>query len=168
MNDEARREPVLRVADLRLAYRVDGELRETIRGLSFQVERGEAYALVGESGCGKSTVAFAAVHYLPDNTVHLGGQILLAGQDIRALSWKQRRLLRKSVVSMVYQNAATALNPTIRIGDQVARRGLARRRRCVAQGPDFRRREGPSKLSATAVGRHAAACRHCDGNLGIA
>jgi peptide/nickel transport system ATP-binding protein len=120
MNDEARREPVLRVADLRLAYRVDGELRETIRGLSFQVERGEAYALVGESGCGKSTVAFAAVHYLPDNTVHLGGQILLAGQDIRALSWKQRRLLRKSVVSMVYQNAATALNPTIRIGDQVA------------------------------------------------
>ncbi|WP_104493285.1 dipeptide ABC transporter ATP-binding protein [Paracoccus denitrificans] len=122
--------PVLKIEGLRLAYRVGGKALETVRGVSLQVARGEAYGLVGESGCGKSTVAFAAVHYLADNVVPLGGRILLGGKDVSSLSGSELRLLRRSVVSMVYQSASTALNPTLTIGRQVAEvfelRGLSR------------------------------------------
>ncbi len=112
--------PILEVENLRLAYRVQGQPRETVRGVSFRIRRGEAYGLVGESGCGKSTVAFSAVDYLPDNVVRLGGRVLLDGKDVMSLSANERRLLRKSVVSMVYQSASAALNPTLRIGEQIA------------------------------------------------
>lgn len=112
--------PILELENLRLAYRVQGQPRETVRGVSFRIRRGEAYGLVGESGCGKSTVAFSAVDYLPDNVVRLGGRVLLDGKDVMSLSANERRLLRKSVVSMVYQSASAALNPTLQIGEQIA------------------------------------------------
>jgi peptide/nickel transport system ATP-binding protein len=112
--------PILEMESLRLAYSVQGQPRETVRGVSFRIGRGEAYGLVGESGCGKSTVAFSAVDYLPDNVVRLGGRVLLDGKDVMSLSANEKRLLRKSVVSMVYQSAAAALNPTIQIGEQIA------------------------------------------------
>lgn len=112
--------PVLKIEGLRLAYRVGGKALETVRGVSLEVARGETYGLVGESGCGKSTVAFSAVHYLADNVVSLGGRILLGGKDVSSLSGSELRHLRRSVVSMVYQSASTALNPTLTIGRQVA------------------------------------------------
>jgi peptide/nickel transport system ATP-binding protein len=112
--------PILKIDNLRLAYRVAGKALETVRGVSLEIARGESYGLVGESGCGKSTVAFSAVHYLPDNVVSLGGRILLDGKAIDSLSARELRLLRLSVVSMVYQSASTALNPTLTIGRQVA------------------------------------------------
>lgn len=112
--------PILEMENLRLAYSVQGQPRETVRGVSFRIGRGESYGLVGESGCGKSTVAFSAVDYLPDNVVRLGGRVLLDGKDVMSLTANERRLLRKSVVSMVYQSASAALNPTIQIGDQIA------------------------------------------------
>ena len=112
--------PALEFRDLEVAYTVRGIDREVLRKVSFSIAPGEAYGLVGESGCGKSTAAFAAMRYLPRNGKITGGSILFEGQDIVGMSTSDINALRRSAISMVYQNPATALNPTIRIGDQVA------------------------------------------------
>src|SRR2546421_5543611 len=112
--------PALEVEDFRLAYRVRGIDRQAIRGVSFTIGRGEAYGLVGESGCGKSTVAFAVMRYLPGNARITGGTIRIDGRDVMALHGDDLRAMRARSVSMVYQNPGTALNPSIRVGEQVA------------------------------------------------
>ena len=112
--------PALAVTDLRLSYRVRGGEREAIRGVTFTIARGESYGLVGESGCGKSTVAYAAMRHLPRNGRITAGSIVLDGGDLLRMGEEELRELRATKVSMVYQNPGTALNPTIRIGHQVA------------------------------------------------
>jgi len=110
----------LAITDLRLAYRVRGVDREAIRGVTFTIGQGESYGLVGESGCGKSTVAYAAMRYLPRNGKITAGSVVLDGIDLLRMGEEDLRELRATKVSMVYQNPGTALNPSIRIGDQVA------------------------------------------------
>ncbi|MEI8069692.1 MAG: ATP-binding cassette domain-containing protein, partial [Actinomycetota bacterium] len=112
--------PTIEFRNLEVAYTVRGIDREVLRNISFSIAPGEAYGLVGESGCGKSTAAFAAMRYLPRNGKITSGSILFEGQDIVGMSTSDINTLRRSAISMVYQNPATALNPTIRIGDQVA------------------------------------------------
>ncbi len=109
----------LRIEDLSLAYVVRGVQRPVLRGVTFEVRRGESYGLVGESGCGKSTTAYAAVRYLPRNAVITGGRILIGGDDITKLSDDEVRQFRMRHASMVYQDPGAALNPTTRIGPQV-------------------------------------------------
>ncbi|MDQ3544815.1 MAG: ABC transporter ATP-binding protein [Actinomycetota bacterium] len=130
----------LAVEDLRLAYKVRGIPREVLRGVSFHVRPGEAYGLVGESGCGKSTTAYAALRYLPANGVITDGRILVGGADVTRMSDKELRRFRAREASMVYQDAGAALNPTVKIGRQVAEaftilghdRGDARQRALAA------------------------------------
>jgi peptide/nickel transport system ATP-binding protein len=109
----------LRVEDLSLAYVVRGIQRPVLRGVSFEVQPGESYGLVGESGCGKSTTAYAAVRYLPRNAVITSGRILVAGDDITRMNDDEVRRFRMQHVSMVYQDPGAALNPTTKIGPQV-------------------------------------------------
>ncbi len=109
----------LRVEDLSLSYLVRGIPRPVLRGVSFEIRPGESYGLVGESGCGKSTTAYAAVRYLPRNARITGGRILVAGEDITAMAPDHVRLFRMRHASMVYQDPAGALNPTTKIGPQV-------------------------------------------------
>ncbi|MGZ9159881.1 MAG: ABC transporter ATP-binding protein, partial [Candidatus Limnocylindrales bacterium] len=110
----------LKVEDLSLAYVVRGIRRPVLRGVSFEVRPGESYGLVGESGCGKSTTAYAAVRYLPRNAVITGGRILVGGEDITRMNDEQVRKFRMHRASMVYQDPGSALNPTTKIGPQVA------------------------------------------------
>ena len=110
----------LSVQDLRLSYRVRGIERSVLRGVSFDVQPGEAYGLVGESGCGKSTTAYAAMRYMPSNAVIEGGRVLADGQDVTAMSTQELRRFRASTASMVYQDPVQAMNPTLKIGRQVA------------------------------------------------
>ena len=110
----------LAVEDLRLAYRVRGVPREVLRGVSFHVRSGEAYGLVGESGCGKSTTAYAALRYLPSNGVIVGGRILVAGADVTRMSDRELRQFRARNASMVYQDPGSALNPSLKVGRQVS------------------------------------------------
>ena len=112
--------PILELRDLRVDYTVRGIDRQVLRGISLSIAPGEAYGLVGESGCGKSTAAFAAMRYLPRNGKIAGGQILFNGRDMTTMSNDEVSELRKSSISMVYQNPISALNPTIRIGHQLA------------------------------------------------
>ena len=91
-----------------------------LRGLSITVDQGESYGLVGESGCGKTTAAFTIMRYLPRNGRVVSGSIRADGKDLLAMSEAEVRRLRASTVSMVYQNPGAALNPAIRVGDQIA------------------------------------------------
>jgi peptide/nickel transport system ATP-binding protein len=110
----------LTVSNLDLAYRVRGHDRQVLRSVSFRIARGESYGLVGESGCGKSTVALAAVRYLPRNGHIRGGRILVDDRDLIALKVGELRQLRASTVSMVYQDPGRALNPSLRVGRQIS------------------------------------------------
>ena len=112
--------PALEFDDVRVDYRVRGIWRSVLRGVSFRIAQGESYGVVGESGCGKSTAAFAALRYLPRNGRVSGGGITLGGEDLLKMTDEQVRDLRIKTVSMVYQNPGAALNPSIKIGDQVA------------------------------------------------
>jgi peptide/nickel transport system ATP-binding protein len=112
--------PTLELRNLEVAYTVRGIDRQVLRGVSLSIAPGEAYGLVGESGCGKSTAAFAAMRYLPRNGKITNGSILFEGKDIVDINDDEVAKLRRSAISMVYQNPATALNPTIRIGKQIA------------------------------------------------
>jgi peptide/nickel transport system ATP-binding protein len=110
----------LELRDLDVVYKVRGRDRQVVRGVSLTIGRGETYGLVGESGCGKSTTALAVVGYLPSNGRIRAGSIRVAGREVVALKGGALRHLRANDVSMVYQNPGEALNPSIRIGDQVA------------------------------------------------
>ena len=112
--------PALEVSDLELVYRVRGVDRPVLRGVSFSIERGRSYGLVGESGCGKSTVALGIVRYLPRNGRVSGGAVTVAGRDVLALGGRGLREYHARTVSMVYQNPGAALNPSLRVGAQVA------------------------------------------------
>ncbi|HET9720156.1 MAG TPA: dipeptide ABC transporter ATP-binding protein [Solirubrobacteraceae bacterium] len=110
----------LAVENLEIAYRVRGRPQRVVRDVSFRVGRGESYGLVGESGCGKSTIALAIVRYLARNGRVAGGAVSIDGRDVLAMNANQLRQLRASTVSMVYQEPGRALNPTLRVGRQVA------------------------------------------------
>ena len=110
----------LTFSDLDVGYRVRGRNRRVLRGLSLSIGRGEAYGLVGESGCGKSTAALAAVRYLPRNGKVAAGNISVDGRNLLSLRDAELRELRANTVSMVYQDPGRALNPSIRVGKQVA------------------------------------------------
>lgn len=111
---------VLEVKDLSVAYVSRGKKLPVLRDVSLVINRGEAYGLVGESGCGKSTVAMAVMAYLANNAVVEGGTILVSGQDMLSASPDQLREWRGSRVAMVYQDPGSSLNPTMLVGRQVA------------------------------------------------
>ena len=110
----------LEIDDLYLSYKVRGVPRAVLRGVSFSIRPGEAYGLVGESGCGKSTTAYAAMRYMPSNAVIESGRVLADGKDVTAMSAAQLREFRATTASMVYQDPVQAMNPTVRVGRQVA------------------------------------------------
>ena len=107
--------PALLLSHLSVCYNRLAVLRD----VSLTVGQGECFGLVGESGCGKSTAAFAALRALPRAGTITGGDISIAGQDVRALSRRGLRELWARRVSMVYQDPSRALNPTLTIGAQL-------------------------------------------------
>ncbi len=111
---------LLTVENLGIEYKVGTEWKKAVRDVSFSIGSGESLGLVGESGCGKTTVAMAIMHYLPRNGRVSEGSIQLAGREIGELSASELRRMRVNQVSMVYQDPGKSLNPSIRIGRQVA------------------------------------------------
>jgi peptide/nickel transport system ATP-binding protein len=114
------RTDALTVVGLTVTYRIRGRDREVLQDVSFRVRRGEAYGLVGESGCGKSTVAMAAVRYLPRNGRVKAGKIIIAGDDVQKLDADALRHMRANTTSMVYQDPGRALNPSLTVARQVS------------------------------------------------
>jgi peptide/nickel transport system ATP-binding protein len=87
--------------------------------VSFKMQQGEALGLVGESGCGKTTVAMAIMQLLPPNATILGGRLIFRGNDLLTMNEEAMRHVRWKEISMIFQAAMNALNPVHRIGDQI-------------------------------------------------
>ena len=110
----------LELRDLQVAYRSLGRDQMVLRGVSFAIAPGECYGLVGESGCGKSTAALAALRALPRSGRILAGSVWVDGQDAATLDTAGLRRLRARKVSMVYQDPGRALNPSLTVARQLS------------------------------------------------
>jgi oligopeptide/dipeptide ABC transporter ATP-binding protein len=114
-------QPLLAVRDLRITFRTERGFARAVDGVDLDVKAGETVALVGESGCGKSVTALAILRLVePDGVVGVGSSVKLEGRDLLALPMRELRAVRGNHVSLVFQEPATALNPVLTIGDQVA------------------------------------------------
>jgi len=132
-------QPVIKVDHLAIAYETRSGDVNAVRGVTFEIHRGETLGLVGESGCGKSTVAYGLVNYLGRNGKIVRGDIIFQGESLVDRSPDELRRLRGDQISMVYQDPMTSLNPVLPIGDQMTEvltvhRGMGKdeaRTRCV-------------------------------------
>jgi peptide/nickel transport system ATP-binding protein/oligopeptide transport system ATP-binding protein len=111
--------PLLKIEDLQVHYPGDPLPVRAVDGLSLEVQAGETYALVGESGCGKSATALSILRLVEPGRV-VGGRIRFEDRDLLSLSEKEMQRVRGARIGMVFQEAAAALNPVIRIGSQVS------------------------------------------------
>ena len=112
-------EPLLAVSELSVAYHLDGRRVPAVQGVSLDVHRGEIVGIVGESGCGKTSVGTAVIGLLPANGEVTGGRIAFRGHDVLAMSAPALRSIRGREVAMIFQDPLTSLNPTLSIGSQL-------------------------------------------------
>lgn len=113
--------PFLSIKDLKVEYKSDGQIVHAVNDVSLQLERGKTLGLVGETGAGKTTIAKSILRILPDVGSHIAnGEIYLEGENLLKLSETDMRKIRGNKVSMIFQDPMTALNPVLRVGDQIA------------------------------------------------
>ena len=110
--------PLIQLENLAVTFNTPRGAFRAVRDASLEISRGETLGLVGESGCGKSTVAFAMMNYLP-GTAQVDGSIRFEGMDISEFSDSELRELRGNRIAMVYQDPLTSLNPSMRVGPQI-------------------------------------------------
>ncbi|HEU5418012.1 MAG TPA: ABC transporter ATP-binding protein [Streptosporangiaceae bacterium] len=124
--------PLLEITDLRTEIRLRTSVVRALDGVSMSVSAGECLGLVGESGSGKTITALSVLRLLPPGGVITGGRVSLDGTDLVSLTAPDLRQVRGSDIGMIFQDPASALNPVMTIGAQVAEplelhRGMARR-----------------------------------------
>ena len=112
-------QPVLEFRQVRISFMTRAGEINVIPSLSFSLNKGEALGIVGESGCGKSTVALATMRYLGRGGRVTGGEILFEGRNIAAMSDRELRAIRGRRIAMVYQDPISSLNPVKTIGKQL-------------------------------------------------
>jgi peptide/nickel transport system ATP-binding protein/glutathione transport system ATP-binding protein len=113
-------EPVLRIENLTVAFRVDHEWRDVVKNVSLTVNAGETLAIVGESGSGKSVTSMAIMRLLNMRHARVSGKVMLNGVDLLTLSESAMRDIRGNAVAMIFQEPMTSLNPSFTIGTQIA------------------------------------------------
>lgn len=111
--------PVLEIKDLAISYETRSGDVPAVRGVNFTIEEGQTVGLVGESGCGKSTIAFGILDFLGRNGKIVNGSIRFKGEELVGRSKESLRQIRGNQISMVYQDPMQALNPSLRVGEQL-------------------------------------------------
>jgi peptide/nickel transport system ATP-binding protein len=138
---------LLRVESLRTALASAAGTVRAVDDVSFELARGETFALLGESGCGKSMTALSLMRLLPDAGSIAGGRVLLDGRDLLALSESEMRDVRGREMAMIFQEPATSLNPVLTVGRQIGE-VLARH---AALGGEAARRRAQELLEAVGI-----------------
>lgn len=110
---------LLEIKNLKIQYRTKSGIAQAIDDVTFTVESGDTLGLVGESGCGKTTIAKAIMRLLPHNGDIAGGEILFKGRNLVELSMNEVRKYRWEEIAMISQSAMNALNPVARVGNQI-------------------------------------------------
>jgi len=111
---------LLDVEDLRMYYRTSGGWVRAVDGLNFKIDRGRALGIVGESGCGKTSIAITLMRILPRNAKIFGGKVIFDGKDLVHMDEDRlREDVRWKGMSLIFQGAMNALNPVIKIEDQI-------------------------------------------------
>jgi peptide/nickel transport system ATP-binding protein len=132
---------LVEVSDLSLAYLHEDRPLQVLFGVTFSIAPGEVLGLVGESGCGKSTVAYQLLGYRPPSARVLSGSVRLSGVDLLTLSRAELDRLRGNRIALIPQNPASALSPGMRVGRQVAEVLTAHRRASGGSAPKARAAE---------------------------
>ncbi|QTN00847.1 ATP-binding cassette domain-containing protein [Sediminibacillus dalangtanensis] len=113
-------EKILEVKDLHVTFKTYGGEVQAVRGVNFDLEKGETLAIVGESGCGKSVTSNSIMRLIPTPPGRIAnGSIVYKGRDLTTVPEKEMRKIRGVDISMIFQDPMTALNPTLTIGDQL-------------------------------------------------
>lgn len=114
-------EKLLEVKNLRVSYHTYAGEVQSVRGVSFTVNKGETVAVVGESGCGKSVTAKSIMRLIktPPAEIKEGSEIIFDGEDVLQFNEKRLCAYRGGEVAMVFQDALAALNPTMTVGNQI-------------------------------------------------
>jgi peptide/nickel transport system ATP-binding protein len=110
---------MLEIKNIKVELDAEAGVVKAIDGIRLTLQRGETFALVGESGCGKSMTALALMRLLPENGYITAGDILVDQQDVLALPESQMRAVRGGKLGMIFQEPSTSLNPVMKIGDQI-------------------------------------------------
>jgi peptide/nickel transport system ATP-binding protein len=113
-------DPLLDVQQLTVLFETPRSTVTAVNDISFQIAPGETLGLVGESGSGKSVTAFAVLRLLQPPGRITSGRVLFEGRDLLALSEREMRQVRGARISLIFQEPMTALNPVMRVGDQIA------------------------------------------------
>lgn len=114
-------QPLLQVNDLRISFKTFAGRVQAVRGVSFSLEKGETLAIVGESGSGKSVACNALMQLIPQPPGQYdGGEILFEGKNLLDLTENQMSDIRGNDIAMIFQDPMTALNPTMKVGKQIA------------------------------------------------
>lgn len=124
----------LQVSDLRTHIHTRRTTIDAVDGVSFSIRQGETVGLVGESGCGKSMVAMSIMQLLPPGGRIVGGTISLDGRDLTTLPADAMRKVRGNEIAIVFQDPMTSLNPTMKIGEQIAESYCAHKGASKKQG----------------------------------
>ncbi len=147
--------PLLSIRDLSVTFRTDGGPVEAVKGIDLEINAGEVLALVGESGSGKSVTAMSILQLLP-STATRTGSIVMDGRELTALTEAQMNGVRGQEISMIFQEPMTALNPSMRIGDQIAEallnHGKATKSEARKQAVELLRRVGIPEPERRAAG----------------
>ena len=113
-------EELLRLENLSIDYKVKDGYLSAVNNVNCVLNRGEVFAIVGESGCGKSTVAHSIMNLLPGGNEEITGKIIFKGRDLRECTRQEMEAIRGKEIGMIFQNPLDSLNPVYTVGDQTA------------------------------------------------
>ena len=137
-NPKSKTQNLLDVSDLRVYFHTDDGILKAVDGVSFSINGGETLGLVGESGCGKSVTAYSILQLVPAPPArYAGGEIRFRGENLLALNDKAMRRVRGNMISMIFQEPMSSLNPIMKIGRQITEAILEHQKKSKREARDM-------------------------------